>query len=271
MARVDDMGMEAVETQLSTAVSVDRQGPDFRLTRLIATVREEEGRPTIIAEVRRGHGTSTPGDLAKSAAAAMDAGADTVAICSDAEATPQGLVDLFTVCRAIKQPVVARDWYLHPIQLVDAKEAGAAAVLGITMSVTGRGSSILSQYASALGMEAPVEIVNKQQSDEAEKLGIPFVSVNVGIQLTLGMASIAAQIAAALVQDQPFGNLSMVGVKSMADVTKAAAAGASCIFVADSFFEANAQQLAKHVPADATFDEMRQACLEEVLAVLSQD
>lgn len=49
--RVDDMGMEAVETQLSTAVSVDRQGPDFRLTRLIATVREEEGRPTIIAEV----------------------------------------------------------------------------------------------------------------------------------------------------------------------------------------------------------------------------
>lgn len=43
-------------------------------------------------------------------------------------------------------------------QLVDAKEAGAAAVLGITMSVTGRGSSILSQYASALGMEAPVEV-----------------------------------------------------------------------------------------------------------------
>lgn len=48
--RLDDMGTEIVETQLTTSVSVERQGPDFRLTRLIATIREEEGRPTIVAE-----------------------------------------------------------------------------------------------------------------------------------------------------------------------------------------------------------------------------
>lgn len=88
-----------------------------QVSKILYTLLVKKTGGTTNVQVRRGHGTSTPGDLAKSAAAAMDAGADTVAICSDAEATPQGLVDLFTVCRAIKQPVVARDWYLHPIQV----------------------------------------------------------------------------------------------------------------------------------------------------------
>lgn len=60
---------------------------------------------------------ATPSQLAAAAAAAVAAGADTVAICTDAEATPQGLADLFAVCRGVPQPVVARDWYLHPIQV----------------------------------------------------------------------------------------------------------------------------------------------------------
>ena len=43
-------------------------------------------------------------------------------------------------------------------QVVDAKEAGAASILGIVDSVTGAGSAVLSSFASALGMEAPVEV-----------------------------------------------------------------------------------------------------------------
>ena len=67
--------------------------------------------------MRRGPDAGTPSQLAAAAAAAVAEGADTVAICTDAEATPQGLADLFAVCRGVPQPVVARDWYLHPIQV----------------------------------------------------------------------------------------------------------------------------------------------------------
>lgn len=45
------MGLEALESQLQTAATTPRQGPDFRLTRLIADVRENEARPLLVAEV----------------------------------------------------------------------------------------------------------------------------------------------------------------------------------------------------------------------------
>ena len=48
-----------------------------------------------------------------------------------------------------------------------------------------------------------MQVVNKQQSDAAEGAGIPFVAINVGVQLSLGMPSIAAQISDALVRHNP--------------------------------------------------------------------
>lgn len=51
-----------------------------------------------------------------------------------------GLADLFAVCQAVEAPVLVRDWVLHPLQIVDAKEAGAAGLLGIVTSVTGNGT-----------------------------------------------------------------------------------------------------------------------------------
>lgn len=59
----------------------------------------------------------------------------------------------------------------------------------------------------------PLQIVNKQESDAVEQLGVPFVCVNVSVGLSLSMPSVAAQIAEALVTEQPFGNLSLVGVR----------------------------------------------------------
>jgi hypothetical protein len=52
-ARIADMGVEALESQLQTAATTLRQGPDFRLTRLISEVRERQGRPLVVAEASR--------------------------------------------------------------------------------------------------------------------------------------------------------------------------------------------------------------------------
>lgn len=45
------------------------------------------------------------------------AGADALAVRTDSDYTPEGLKDLWTVCRAVKAPVLALDWYLHPLQV----------------------------------------------------------------------------------------------------------------------------------------------------------
>ena len=43
-------------------------------------------------------------------------------------------------------------------QVAEAKEAGAAGVLGIVASVSGRGAPVCSSYAAALGLDSPVEV-----------------------------------------------------------------------------------------------------------------
>ena len=49
---------------------------------------------------------------------------------------------------------------LHDLtwQVVDAKEAGAAGVLGTIAQVSVRGAPVLSSFAAALGLDAPVEV-----------------------------------------------------------------------------------------------------------------
>ena len=43
-------------------------------------------------------------------------------------------------------------------QITDCKAAGAAGMLGIITQVSGRGTAVMSSYAAALGLDAPVEV-----------------------------------------------------------------------------------------------------------------
>ncbi len=43
-------------------------------------------------------------------------------------------------------------------QVTEAKEAGAAGVLGTIAQVSVRGAPVLSSFAAALGLDAPVEV-----------------------------------------------------------------------------------------------------------------
>jgi hypothetical protein len=62
--------------------------------------------------------TASPAqDLAQLARDYVAAGADALAVRVDYEDTPEGLKDLYVVCQAVKVPVLARDWVIHPLQV----------------------------------------------------------------------------------------------------------------------------------------------------------
>lgn len=82
----------------------------------------------------------------------------------DSEDTPEGGKDLWAVTQAVRVPVLARDWYIHPLQIVEAKEAGAAGLVGVIAQVNGRGTAVMSSFCAALGLDAPVEVVNARVS-----------------------------------------------------------------------------------------------------------
>jgi indole-3-glycerol phosphate synthase len=55
-------------------------------------------------------------------------GADAIAVHTDELYTPDGVSDLMAVCERVEVPVWRLDWCLHPLQLIDTAEAGAAAI-----------------------------------------------------------------------------------------------------------------------------------------------
>lgn len=45
-------------------------------------------------------------------------------------------------------------------QVVEAKEAGAAGVIGVVANVLGDGSPIMTSFAAAIGLDAPLEVTH---------------------------------------------------------------------------------------------------------------
>lgn len=70
-----------------------------------------------MVELARPSPSSTPSQLATLAKQHVACGADALCVRIDAEDTPEGSKDLFSVVQAVKVPVLARDWYIHPIQV----------------------------------------------------------------------------------------------------------------------------------------------------------
>lgn len=71
----------------------------------------------LIFEVARSSTVQTPEAMGQLCADLVAAGADAVAVRTDAEDTPQGAADLFASCRATTAPVLQLDWHLHPLQV----------------------------------------------------------------------------------------------------------------------------------------------------------
>ena len=43
------------------------------------------------------------------------------------------------------------------LQVVEAKEAGAAGVIGVVANILGNGSPVMTSFAAAIGLDAPLE------------------------------------------------------------------------------------------------------------------
>eukprot|EP00887_Chlorella_sp_A99_P002189 scaffold21.g2189.t1 len=229
-AQLAALGEEGLETRLQSASEVPLVPPH----RLAAAIERAmpQGRPALVVEACRGEGLNSPQALAELAARLAAAGADAVAVRTDSEDTPQGLADLFAVCRALPgTPVLQRDWFIHPLQVAEAKEAGAAGIIGTIASVTGRGTPLMSSYAAAIGLDCPVEIVNNAELTAMERFGVPFFGINLSVGLSISIAGFGADVAAGLLGGLPFGTVSLVGARSVGEARRARAAGADALLV----------------------------------------
>ncbi|GFH14820.1 IGPS domain-containing protein [Haematococcus lacustris] len=228
-----ELGMEALEERLQSAAALPAR-PAYRLTSLIAE-SAPRGKAVLVWEVVRPGPASSPADLARLARQYVSLGADALAVRTDAADSPSALADLWAVTQAVKVPVLARDWVIHPLQVVDAKEAGAAGVLGV------------------IHQDAPVEVVNAQEMDSLSRAGVAFFGINLSIGLSLPISGFAEDVAHGLLGRLPFGAVSLVGVKTIDEARTARQSGADALLIKQELIAAHSDAAAAKEAASNPF------------------
>lgn len=236
--QLDELGMEGLEERLRSATELGPGPNPFAFSQKLAEVVPVEGRPLLVLELSNNCGDDSsvsPEELAEKAEELIIAGADGISVRVDDSASEAELgMYLFHVCRKVagRVPVFARDWFLHPLQVVEAKAAGCTGCIGVVASVTGpKGTPVLSSFGAALGLDIPVEVVNITELQSMEKMGVPFYAMNISVGLSVGIVGFSNDVVRGVLGELPFGALSIVGISEIDKAASARSAGADALYV----------------------------------------
>jgi len=136
----------------------------------------------VISEVKRrspGAGDIRPG-LNASGLALMyeEGGASAISVLTDEEYFGGSLDDLRAVRGQVSLPVLRKDFVIDPIQVKEARGAGADCVLLIVRILDDEQLAELLSSARELGMAALVEVHDEEELDRALQVGAGVVGVN---------------------------------------------------------------------------------------------
>jgi indole-3-glycerol phosphate synthase len=202
-------------------------------------------RPTVavIAELKRRspssgsiHEDLDPGERAALYAAH---GAAAISVLTDSPFFGGSIEDLRTAARRCDLPILRKDFILDEVQILEARAAGAAAVL-LIVRVLGRSRlEELLRYATTLGLDALVEVHSEPELDIALETDAAIIGVN---SRDLDTFTIDVAAAARLIGGIPRDRIAVAesGILRQADVLRAANAGADAVLVGSALSSAAA-------------------------------
>lgn len=218
------------------------------LERPAAAAADPGAAPTLalIAEVKRrspSKGDIAPGlDAVAQARAYAAAGADAVSVLTEPERFGGSLDDLRAVAAAVDLPVLRKDFIVDACQVWEAADAGAAAVLLIAAALPGGALRRLVDECRRCGLDALVEVHDRDDLRCAEAAGATLVGVNNRDLRTLAVDVATTEL---LVPSMPAGMLpvSESGITGATEARRAAAAGARAVLVGETLVRTTAAEL----------------------------
>jgi indole-3-glycerol phosphate synthase len=233
---VDSKGVEVAnlrgrESELLAATDSARPPRDF------TSALRRSGEVALIAEAKRrspGAGPIRPGlDTVELARAYEEAGVSAMSVLTDQEYFGGRLADLTQVREVVEIPVLRKDFLLEEIQIVEARAAGADAVLLIVRILDDERLKGLRERAEDLGMTALVETHDRDEVERALKSGTSVLGINnrnlstfeTRIDVTLEMAR---EVPPSVVL------VSESGIRTATDVERLGQAGVDAILVGEA-------------------------------------
>jgi indole-3-glycerol phosphate synthase len=180
-------------------------------------------------------------------------GAAAVSVLTDSRYFGGSIDDLRAAARRASVPVLRKDFILDEVQILEARAAGAAAVLVIVRAVGARLRPLL-VCAADLRLDALVEVHTLQELEAALEAGATIVGVN---SRDLDTFTIDQEAAWHIVSQVPPDCIAVAesGMVDKTDVARASAAGADAVLIGTALSAATSpegllQQLAR-VPRHA--------------------
>jgi indole-3-glycerol phosphate synthase len=171
-----------------------------------------------------------PEKLARSFEAA---GAAALSVLTDAEFFQGSLEDLATASRAVKIPCLRKDFILDPFQILEARAAGADAILLIVSAHTDAALSDLRDEAHSMGLDVLCEAHDREELKRAAQLGFDLIGVN---SRDLRTFAVRTEALFELALFMPAGALMVAesGIRSADDIAKLRAVGYDAFLVGET-------------------------------------
>ncbi|MBC7367331.1 MAG: indole-3-glycerol-phosphate synthase [Undibacterium sp.] len=210
-----------------------------------AALRRPDGQLAVIAEIKRR--SPSAGAIATGIAAPVQAAryrasaASALSVLTDEKYFGGTLEDLVAVTTHFHQsppalPCIRKDFFVHPIQVLQARQAGASAILIIVRALTDDEITILHAAAQAAGLDALFEIHNDSELARALAHGAKIIGVN---NRDLAIFTTDLGLSERLIPQFPkhIIAVSESGIHTAADATRVRVAGAHAVLVGEALMK----------------------------------
>jgi len=227
---------------------------------ILPSFRAALRRPTVavIAELKRRSPSagSIREDLNPADRAALygQHGAAAISVLTDGPFFGGSMEDLRTAADNCSLPILRKDFILDEVQVLEARAAGASAVLLIVRVLVPARLRSLLRYCGELGLDALVEVHTRSELDIALDAEAHIVGIN---SRDLDTFTIDLEAAWALLAQVPREPIAVAesGIGRQADVARVARAGADAVLVGTALSESQApEQLLRELSEVKRYD-----------------
>ena len=229
------------EAELAAAGALLPRPPSFA-----SALRDPSGRLAVIAEIKRR--SPSAGDIRAGASAPaqarvyQQAGAAALSVLTDEKYFGGVLDDLRSVTAQFRaeppaRPCLRKDFMVHPLQVLEAREAGASAILIIVRALGDDEIRVLHGAAKAAGLDALFEIHNERELERAVAHRASIIGVN-NRDLAVFRTDLGLSERLIPLFPRDVIAVSESGISTAADAARVRACGAHAVLVGEALMRA---------------------------------
>ena len=160
-------------------------------------------------------------------------GAAALSVLTDEEFFKGSIADLEAVSDVVKIPVLRKDFILDPFQVIEARAAGADAILLIVAAHTDADLKELNAAALRINLDVLCEVHNRAEMERAIDLGAEMIGVNSRDLMTMQM-NVRAHVDLARWLPANVLRVAESGIKTPQDIERLLEAGYDAFLVGEA-------------------------------------